>query len=689
MHHISLDESFWRSAAEALASGDPLEDVEPSLLDVSRLLQRIHEAAERRPGGWLALLTLGAGEGERVAGLVLAALLSRRGRRILLVDLAFGDDTWVRLLGAEELDGIVDHVAYGVAPAKLVRPTSWDCLSLLPAGTAALHPPAILRSDKLRTCIETLGAEHDSVCLGLSFEEAVRWGSGGTASVDRAVLIGPRGDELGFEHAIPRLLQQGIDVLATLDVPPPGRWRQALGAALPALPTGRVSSATASPAGEDGDVVAAAPEDGPGGELPLFDSGWKRPAALAADPEVAADVAFLAGSGSGGDRREQPGGGRGRREDPIASRGSAPASGSGQGRLQLDEAESSGLRELASGWGAGCSGGPAATAEHEAGEGEGRWVMTLGAVVLCLLLGAGAFWYWRSNQQIPEGQFTFVEATGSGALQAAGSAQEDVTNAEEPGLTGWQAGANAAEEDESGPEGQAGSGEDLAGVEPAGAESGETAAPEVLPEDAEAGSEGRVTEGDTPAGEAAVDPAADESAVTPPEEGAAGEPGAGMDPPTTGPVLGFSLHVGSYQTYDAARGAAGELQRGGHTAFVVPVLLEGKGQWYRVFVGATADGASSQAELARALQQGVVTEGTVRETPWALYLGTYPTTAAAAGALEVLQRSGVSAYAVGSGPVTLYAGAYETAADAELLNRQLRDRGFDAALVRRRAAEAS
>ena len=52
-----------------------------------------------------------------------------------------------------------------------------------------------------------------------------------------------------------------------------------------------------------------------------------------------------------------------------------------------------------------------------------------------------------------------------------------------------------------------------------------------------------------------------------------------------------------------------------------------------------------------------------------------------------LARSGVSGYALGMGPVHVYAGAFEAAGDAEILNRQLRDRGFESALVRRRGVE--
>jgi cell division septation protein DedD len=118
------------------------------------------------------------------------------------------------------------------------------------------------------------------------------------------------------------------------------------------------------------------------------------------------------------------------------------------------------------------------------------------------------------------------------------------------------------------------------------------------------------------------------------------------------------------------------------------VLLEGKGEWYRVFLGVHPDAPASQESLASARTSGAVSEGAVRETPWALYLGTFASPALAAELVTRLAKSGVSGYAVGAGPVHVYAGAFESAGDAEILNRQLRDRGFEAALVRRRGVEA-
>jgi cell division septation protein DedD len=172
-------------------------------------------------------------------------------------------------------------------------------------------------------------------------------------------------------------------------------------------------------------------------------------------------------------------------------------------------------------------------------------------------------------------------------------------------------------------------------------------------------------------------------------QGAGQGPASGptFDPPKAGPLLPYSLHVGSYQTFDAAQHAAVALRAQGLNAFVTPVLLEGKGEWYRVFAETLPDAPASQARLAGARAAGAVREAAVRETPWTLYLGTFPSQQGAGQLIDRLARSGVSGYAVGEGPVHVYAGAFESAGDAEILNRKLRDRGFDSALVRRRGAE--
>ncbi len=762
MRHISLDESFWRSATEALASGDSVEDVEPPLLGASRLLLQLSELANRPGGARLGLLTLGATEEERALGLTLAALLARRGARVLLADCDFDDDTWTRLLGAENLDGVVDHVGYGTSPGRLVRRTSWDGLALLPSGTApALDPAGILRSDKLRACLDAASRGHDLVCVGIPFDDALEWGHGATAGMDSAILLGPAGDELAFELAIPRLVRN-VELLATLDVPPLGRWRPALGAALPALAGfGQARPADREIAGRPGTIPAAmarhdqsslaelvatlgggsgplAASSAPGellsamtfphsvvshtrrappaGEphrtvepLPASLAG----AATAPDAESQADVAFLASISRAADATVAPGPatlptGPASAELPAAPT-PAPAppittptpplvhprlrAVALQQQLDLSPAGSAppadtDFREVAADWKREVPrepAGPDEQAELEQEVGRGIWPLAL-AIALCLVLGAGGFWYWSTNQQIPGGQFTFLESSGSGVVgRAAGPGGGTSGDA---GAGTGQAAAHASE-----------------AVAPA-------AGPAHSPASDESGAAGPAAD-ETSAPPSPGESSADQSSATagvaespaaakgPADDGATAQPGGGETaaadaapapasyaPPTSGPLLAYSLHVGSYQSFEGAQRAAAALRARGLVAYVAPVMLEGLGEWYRVFVGLHPDAPASQESLASARKSGAVSEGAVRETPWALYLGTFASPALAAELIARLAKSGVSGYAVGAGPVHVYAGAFESAGDAEILNRQLRDRGFEAALVRRRGVEA-
>jgi cell division septation protein DedD len=946
MRHTSLDESFWRSAAQALASGESLDDVDPSLVGVSHLLQRIHEDASREPGLRLGLITLGGTEHERALGLVIAALLAGRGCRTLLLDLDFTDDTWSRFLGAEELEGIVDHVLYGLAPERLVRRTSWEALSLLPGGSLSLGQYAILSSTKARNCIDVVSRDHDLVCLGLAFDESMDWGTGVTAGMNRALLIGSAGDELAFELAIPKIVPR-VELLSTLDAAPLGRWRSPLAATLPVLPkaagdiarqpAGPVSAPSFPPQARsaapgrarlasdmsffadelpaqglpregrhvsresltEGDAslrresfvkgespvrdelpgadesltrddvpepresrYSAEPSVGPlfppsspqvpadheghagiepsdleasdlessdlessdlgssdlgssglgarepeetsrdidrrvdGDEdedLSLFATS-RPPASTTPDSEAAADVAFLsrmeAGEepppgvhpklrGAGGQKpvewppsmespqRSEPDelAPDPKREEPAfprpARRPTQPARWRRtQSRSPWDRWEE---EDKPYTWGSDedeeqPQGPPLSTAGGVREPG-GRWMSTLVAIVLCLFLGAGAFWYWRSNQQIPEGEFTFVDgsapatnvdpavrveqeakdagpasiserAASDEVTQPPGAAPTQATTAEDeraPADEGRRASDEQRDqkESESSADGRlADETERTEGAEPAGREAeragreGQDGVREGQDAGGEANTGREAQEGGREAAQASRTPGREKDVVESGDDDAgrerdpsstaeavsdkaeedtradeeaddeeAGEGAAAeFEPPDEGPVLAYSVHVGSYQTFDAAQRAAGALRQKGKSAFVVPVLLQEKGQWYRVFMEILEGAPESQASLTAAKREGLVEEGNVRETPWALYLGTFEDRNAAGDMLAKLDSRGISAYTVGSGPVLLYAGAFESAADAELLNRQLRQRGFEATLVRRRAA---
>jgi cell division septation protein DedD len=708
MRHTSLDESFWPSVAAALGSDAPLPDVETLLLDVSSLVDALLDAS-RTTGERVALLTLTSGESERAFGLALAALAARRGRRVLAADLDLSDDTWTRLLGGERLDGLADHLELGIPPARLVRATSWDTLWLLPAGSRGTDPDLLLRSGGVAACLESAARDRDLVCVGMPFRPWLEWGAGPTAGIRRAVLIGSAGDELAFELAMPRLLPS-VELLGTVDVPPLGRWRPALGAALPSL---RAEGAWTADVPEESRRLAMR-EPGPwgyAGAFPLLDEpdagtaaadrsgtrGGRRLTALGRaaqaslspgeravprpagdDAEVEADVAFLSGrsappaaapglpgEGSGPAAAERP------QARPAA--GGPPAAGVHDPDavrrtwLAWDERTAPEpprpeMRDLASQWSAPEGRAPELLRD-ERGEG-GRWGTTALVAFLCVFLGAGIYWTWRSSRPIPDGEFEFVDA---------GSAAVNVRSEDEAAGAGDEATLEAAAGEGAGPaDGGAEAGRGGGGAGELEGDASGAAAGGELPEDP-------------------VDVAEPESSK--PDPGADDEPPVGQGaggagrfaPPQAGPLRGFSLHVGSFQTREAAARAAAALRANGASAFVAPVLLEGKGQWHRVFADALPDRPAGEARLRELVGKGVVPEGHVRETPWALYLGTYASAAEAARASEKVARSGISAYPLGDGPVHLYAGAFETAADAELLNRELRDRGFEAELVRRRA----
>jgi cell division septation protein DedD len=702
MRHTSLDESFWPSVAAALGSDAPLPDVEIPFLDVSSLVDALLDAS-RGPGERVALITLTSGESERAFGLALAALAARRGRRVLAADLDLADDTWTRLLGGERLDGLADHLELGIPPGRLVRATSWDTLWLLPAGSRAHDPDLLLRSDGVVACLERAARDRDLVCVGIPFRPWLDWGAGPTAGVRRAILIGPAGDELSFELAMPRLLPS-LELLGTVDVPPLGRWRPALGSALPSL---RPEGAWTADVPEESRRLAVR-EPGPWGVAGAFPLLGEREAGAAAsdaparrrptvvaratqaslslgeraaarrvgdDAEVEADVAFLSGwSGPPAVSSEDPGA-RATAAPPPEPPPADATAGSQGGDLPTADAvrrtwhawdegtdpapPRPEMADLASGWGAPDERATRAPEPPPGGGGRGgRWGGTALVAFLCVFLGAGTYWYWRSSQPIPDGEFEFVDA-GSAAVNVRTDEESD--------------GGVAVAEGEL-PPGEA--------DDEAGGGSPDATRDAEAPVLAEAGAE---AEDDRPAD--ADDRRGD--AAAPDDPAAAVRQGAGgagrFAPPQTGGLRGFSLHVGSFQTREAAARAAAALRAEGAAAFVAPVLLEGKGQWYRVFADALPDRPAGEARLREVLATGAVPEGHVRETPWALYLGTYASPSEAAAAREKVARSGISAYALGDGPVHLYAGAFETAADAELLNRELRDRGFEAELVRRRA----
>jgi hypothetical protein len=160
-----------------------------------------------------------------------------------------------------------------------------------------------------------------------------------------------------------------------------------------------------------------------------------------------------------------------------------------------------------------------------------------------------------------------------------------------------------------------------------------------------------------PADSTIGDPAAAESNLA----------GDGPSASTPGTPAPYSVQVGAYRTAEAARDAARDLARKGMSAFLSPVVLPDRGEWVRVYVGAFGDSEEARAALSELTSEGVVAEGSVRDTPLAFLLGVYPTPVEAERRISELAARGIPAYALGEGPVRVWAGAFQNEAESRLL----------------------
>lgn len=129
----------------------------------------------------------------------------------------------------------------------------------------------------------------------------------------------------------------------------------------------------------------------------------------------------------------------------------------------------------------------------------------------------------------------------------------------------------------------------------------------------------------------------------------------------------WSIQVGAYRTAESARSVLRTFESRGMTAFLAPVVLPERGEWVRVYVGAFADQGEARVALAELEAEGVVAEGSVRDTPLSFLLGVYPSAAEADGRIRDLAARGIPAYALGDGPVRVWAGAFQNEEESRLL----------------------
>jgi cell division protein FtsN len=182
-----------------------------------------------------------------------------------------------------------------------------------------------------------------------------------------------------------------------------------------------------------------------------------------------------------------------------------------------------------------------------------------------------------------------------------------------------------------------------------------------------AGEPGTVIPLSGPVVQAPFDSGAADSTIGDPAAAESNLAGDGPSATAPGTPAPYSVQVGSYRTAEAARDAARDLARKGMSAFLSPVVLPDKGEWVRVYVGAFGDSEEARAALSELTSEGVVAEGSVRDTPLAFFLGVYPTSAEAERRISELATRGIPAYALGEGPVRVWAGAFQNEAESRLL----------------------
>lgn len=190
--------------------------------------------------------------------------------------------------------------------------------------------------------------------------------------------------------------------------------------------------------------------------------------------------------------------------------------------------------------------------------------------------------------------------------------------------------------------------------------------------------------------DAAVQPETGEAGAG--ESGRAGADAADADDLVASPVP-FSVAIEAHpdmavaqRRVDRLRAALPDLQ-----FYLAPVLVE-RNVYYRVLAGPTADAPSAQALMRRLVAERhkrAEEAWAVRPTTMAFHLGDFDTREAASARELELREAGVPSYILelplrtGGTRFRLYAGAFVNAAEAEVLERILRDAGIQARLIER------
>lgn len=156
-------------------------------------------------------------------------------------------------------------------------------------------------------------------------------------------------------------------------------------------------------------------------------------------------------------------------------------------------------------------------------------------------------------------------------------------------------------------------------------------------------------------------------------------------------VLGYSVAIASYPTFDEARARQRDLAWLEDPVYIVPVSVRGS-TWYRVLAGMLQTEGEARFLMQRLVDRGVKESANnwdVRPTRFVFGFGLQASEAEAQATVSALQVQGISAYSVPAGvggnadSYYVYAGGFESADEARVLEGQVRAAGFSAVLVER------
>jgi capsular exopolysaccharide synthesis family protein len=113
----------------------------------------------------VAVTSAGSGEGKTATSANLAVVMAQLGQRVLLIDGDLRKPRLHEVFGVTNRAGLVNVLAGGEDPAKVVALTNVPSLSLMPSGPIPPNPSELLASDRMRELLRRARGLYDFVII--------------------------------------------------------------------------------------------------------------------------------------------------------------------------------------------------------------------------------------------------------------------------------------------------------------------------------------------------------------------------------------------------------------------------------------------------------------------------------------------------------------------------------------------